>query len=212
MSWSRQELAARIAQDIPDGTYVNLGIGMPTLVADHVPEGTQFILHTENGLLGMGRAAEPDEVDADLINAGKIHVIEEPGASYFHHADSFAMVRGRHLGYCVIGAYQVSERGDLANWRTSSPSTIPGVGGAMDLAVGARHVFVMMDLFSRSGDCKLVRDCSYPLTAKECVERVYTDHGVFEPGPNGIRVVELVDGFTLDELRERSDLEFVDAR
>jgi 3-oxoadipate CoA-transferase beta subunit len=212
MAWSRQELAARVAQDIPDGSYVNLGIGMPTLVADHVPEGRQLILHTENGMLGMGRAAEPDEVDPDLINAGKIHVIEEPGAAYFDHAESFAMVRGKHIDYAVIGAYQVSRGGDLANWRTSSSSDIPGVGGAMDLAVGAKHVFVMMNLFSRSGECKIVEACTYPLTGTACVERVYTDHGVFESAGESVRVLELVDGFTIEELRERSGLDLIDAR
>lgn len=211
MSWSRQEIAERVAQDIPDGAYVNLGIGMPTLVANHVPPGRQFVLHTENGMLGMGRAAEDDEVDPDLINAGKIHVTEEAGAAYFDHAESFGMIRGRHLGYCVIGAYQVSQDGDLANWRTSSPTVIPGVGGAMDLAVGARHVFVAMNLFTRSGECKLVETCGYPLTATRCVERVYTDHGVFAPSPEGMRVVELIGSLGLDELRERSGLELVDA-
>ncbi|WP_037322166.1 3-oxoacid CoA-transferase subunit B [Amycolatopsis thermoflava] len=210
MSWSRHEIAARAARDIPDGAYVNLGIGMPTLVADHVPEGKQFILHTENGMLGMGRAATEDEIDPDLINAGKIHVTEEPGAAYFDHAESFGMIRGGHLSYCVIGAYQVSQDGDLANWRTTSPTVIPGVGGAMDLAVGARHVFVAMDLFTRSGECKLVKTCTYPLTATRCVERVYSDHGVFEPSPDGFRVVELAEGVEIDDLRQRSGLDLID--
>ena len=210
MGWSRHEIAARVAEDIPDGAYVNLGIGIPTLVADHVPPGKEFILHTENGMLGMGRAAVEDEIDVDLINAGKVFVTEEPGAAYFHHADSFAMIRGGHLDYCVIGAYQVAENGDLANWRTDSPTVIPGVGGAMDLAVGAQHVFVAMELFSRSGECKLVKVCSYPLTAPQCVERVYTDLGVFEPGPDGFRVLELDPALELDELRDRSGLELID--
>lgn len=212
MSWSRQEIASRVARDIPDGAYVNLGIGMPTLVADHVPPGRQFVLHTENGMLGMGRAATEAEVDPDLINAGKIHVTEETGAAFFDHAESFGMVRGRHLGYSVIGAYQVSQDGDLANWRTASSTVIPAVGGAMDLAVGARNVFVAMNLFARSGECKLVKACSYPLTGTRCVGRVYTDHGVFEPSLEGMRVVELVGDLDFDELCERSGLELVDMR
>ncbi|SDZ01388.1 3-oxoadipate CoA-transferase, beta subunit [Geodermatophilus africanus] len=211
MGWTRNQIAARVAQDIPDGAYVNLGIGMPTLVADHVPPGKEFVLHTENGMLGMGPAALDGEIDVDLINAGKIYVTENPGASYFHHADSFAMIRGRHLSHCVIGAYQVAQNGDLANWRTTSPTTIPGVGGAMDLAVGAQHVFVAMELFTRSGECKLVKACTYPLTATQCVERVYTDLGVFEPGPDGVAVVELHASATLDDLRHRSGLDLIDA-
>jgi 3-oxoadipate CoA-transferase beta subunit len=209
---TRSEIAARIAHDIPDRAYVNLGIGIPTLVADHVPAGKEFVLHTENGMLGMGRAAIDDEVDPDLMNAGKVYVVEGAGASYFHHADSFAMIRGRHIDYCVIGAYQVAQNGDLANWRTTSPSVIPGVGGAMDLAVGARHVFVAMELFTRSGDCKLVKACSYPLTATRCVERVYTDLGVFRPTPDGFEVLELDDSLDLDSLRNHAGTDFIDAR
>ena len=212
MPFTRQEIAARVARDIPDASYVNLGIGIPTLVADHVPAGREFVLHTENGMLGMGRAATENEVDVDLINAGKIFVTEEPGASYFHHADSFAMIRGGHLDYCVIGAYQVAQNGDLANWTTTSPTVIPGVGGAMDLAVGARHVYAAMELFTRSGDCKLVKACSYPLTATTCVERVYTDLGVFEPAGDGFAVLELDESLDLDELRDRAGADFTDAR
>jgi 3-oxoadipate CoA-transferase beta subunit len=203
VTWNRQQIAARVAQDIPDGSYVNLGIGIPTLVADHVPAGRRLVLHTENGMLGMGRAATADEVDVDLINAGKVSVTEEPGASYFHHADSFALIRGGHLSHCVMGAYQVGQNGDLANWRTDDDDVIPGVGGAMDLAVGARHVYVAMELFSRSGACKIVRSCTYPLTAAGCVERVYTDWGVFRPGGDHVEIVELADGVDAAELRER---------
>lgn len=193
MRLSRQEIAKRVAHDIPDGAYVNLGIGVPTLVADFLPEDREIILQTENGMLGMGPAAGPAEADADLINAGKIYVTEKTGASYFHHADSFAMMRGGHLDYCVMGAFQVSTHGDLANWRTNSPNGIPGVGGAMDLAVGAKHVYVIMDLFTKTGECKLVEACSYPLTGERCVERVYTDVAVFEVGDGQARVLEILD-------------------
>ena len=166
----RDEIAALVAADIPAGSYVNLGIGQPTTVADHLTPEQGVVLHTENGMLGMGRAAVGDEIDPDLINAGKVPVIEEPGASYFHHADSFAMMRGGHLDVCVLGAFQVSVRGDLANWHTGEPDAIPAVGGAMDLAIGARDVFVMMSLFTRAGESKLVEACTYPLTGVGCVE------------------------------------------
>lgn len=210
MRLTRAEIAARVAKDIPDGAYVNLGIGVPTLVADFLPEGRQIVLHTENGMLGMGRAAQPDEVDDDLINAGKIYVTEEPGAVYFHHADSFAMMRGGHLDYCVLGAFQVSTTGDLANWRTNSAAVIPGVGGAMDLAVGARHVYVVMELFAKSGECKLVPRCSYPLTAAGVVERIYTDIAVFEITDADVRVLDLFDGVPIDDLSARTGLTLVD--
>ncbi len=160
----KNELAAAVAADIPLGAYVNLGIGQPTLVADHLVEDSGVVLHTENGMLNMGPAAKDDEIDPDLINAGKIPVTELPGAAYFHHADSFAMMRGGHLDVCVLGAFQVSECGDLANWHTGAPGAIPAVGGAMDLAIGAKSVFVMMSLFAKDGSAKLVPECSYPLT------------------------------------------------
>ena len=172
----KNELAAAVAADIPLGAYVNLGIGQPTLVADHLIEDSGVVLHTENGMLNMGPAAKDDEIDPDLINAGKIPVTELPGAAYFHHADSFAMMRGGHLDVCVLGAFQVSERGDLANWHTGAPGAIPAVGGAMDLAIGAKSVFVMMSLFAKDGSAKLVPECSYPLTGLGCVSRVYTDY------------------------------------
>ena len=177
---SRDEIAAMIAADIPVGAFVNLGIGQPTTVADHLRPEQQVVLHTENGMLGMGRAAVGEEIDPDLINAGKIPVVENPGASYFHHADSFAMMRGGHLDVCVLGAFQVSARGDLANWHTGAPDAIPAVGGAMDLAIGAKEVFVMMTLFAKDDSSKLVAECTYPLTGVACVSRAYTDYAVFD--------------------------------
>jgi 3-oxoadipate CoA-transferase beta subunit len=196
-----EELAARVARDIPKGAYVNLGIGQPTKVADHLPAEREVVLHTENGMLGMGPTATGDLVDPDLTNAGKVPVTELPGAAYFHHADSFAMMRGGHIDVCVLGAYQVSEHGDLANWHTGREGDIPAVGGAMDLAIGAKQVYVMMSLLSKSGESKLVPSCTYPLTGLGCVNRVYTDVGVFETGPDGVRVLETF-GIGIDELRD----------
>ncbi|MGI5326880.1 3-oxoacid CoA-transferase subunit B [Actinomadura nitritigenes] len=196
------ELAAVVARDIPEGSYVNLGIGRPTRVADHLPDGSGVVLHTENGMLNMGPAATGDAIDPDLTNAGKVPVTELPGASYFHHADSFAMMRGGHLDVCVLGAFQVSATGDLANWSTGAPGAIPAVGGAMDLAIGAKQVFVMMTLFDKQGRSKLVPACTYPLTGVGCVSRVYTDVAVIDVGPDGASVRETF-GITLDELRER---------
>ncbi|MGH8861128.1 MAG: 3-oxoacid CoA-transferase subunit B [Jatrophihabitantaceae bacterium] len=201
----KDEIAARIAADIPAGSFVNLGIGQPTLVADHLPAGGGVTLHTENGMLGMGRAARGHEIDPDLINAGKIPVTETPGASYFHHADSFAMMRGGHLDVCVLGAFQVSARGDLANWSTGAPDAIPAVGGAMDLATGAKQVFVMMTLFAKDGSPKLVPACTYPLTGVGCVTRVYTDLAVFDIAPGGVSVLDTY-GIDHDELAERLDV------
>jgi 3-oxoadipate CoA-transferase beta subunit len=202
----RHGIARLIAADIPEGSYVNLGIGQPTLVADYLDIESGVTLHTENGMLGMGPAAVGEEVDPDLINAGKIPVVETPGASYFHHADSFAMMRGGHLDYCVLGAFQVSVAGDLANWHTGAPGAIPAVGGAMDLAIGARDVFVMMTLFAKDGSPKLVPECTYPLTGLHCVSRVYTDLAVFLIEPDGVRVRE-THGTTLAELRDRTGLD-----
>ncbi|MGW6293043.1 3-oxoacid CoA-transferase subunit B [Streptomyces sp. NPDC055058] len=201
----RDELAALIAADIPAGSFVNLGIGAPTLISNHLRPEQHVTLHTENGMLGMGPLAADDAVDPDLINAGKQPVTELPGAAYFHHADSFAMMRGGHLDYCVLGAYQVSVRGDLANWSTGAPGSVPAVGGAMDLAVGARQTFVMMDLFAKDGTPKLVEECTYPLTGLACVSRLYTDHGVFDLAPDGVRVRDLF-GTTRGELEERLGL------
>ena len=197
------ELAALVAADIPPGAYVNLGIGLPTLVADHFAAGSGVVLHTENGMLGMGPQAHGDDIDPDLVNAGKVPVTELPGAAYFHHADSFAMMRGGHLDCCVLGAYQVSAAGDLANWHTGRADDIPAVGGAMDLAIGARETFVMMTLFAKDGTSKLVAACTYPLTGVRCVSRIYTDHAVFLlDRAGGVRVRDLF-GITLDDLRRR---------
>ncbi|MEV8271785.1 3-oxoacid CoA-transferase subunit B [Microbacterium sp. NPDC077184] len=203
---SRDDLARLIAADIPEGAVVNLGIGAPTLVADYLPEGREIILHTENGMLGMGPAPAPDAIDPDLINAGKQPVTERPGTAYFHHADSFAMMRGGHLDVCVLGAFQVSENGDLANWSTGAPGAIPAVGGAMDLAIGAKDVFVMTDLLTKQGGAKLVAACTYPLTGVGCVSRVYTDHAVFDVTPDGFRVRQLFGENTVELLEELTGL------
>ncbi|MBO9353218.1 3-oxoacid CoA-transferase subunit B [Bordetella petrii] len=197
---TRDQIAARVAQDIPEGAYVNLGIGLPTLVANHLPAGREVILHTENGMLGMGPAPAKGQEDYDLINAGKQPVTELPGCSFFHHADSFAMMRGGHLDICVLGAFQVSQRGDLANWHTGAPDAIPAVGGAMDLASGAKDVFVMMELLTRDGQSKLVAECSYPLTGVQCVSRVYTDVAVFDIRADGITVIDMFGDMNADEL------------
>ncbi len=201
----RKELAALVARDIPPGSFVNLGIGQPTMVGDYLDPAAGVVLHTENGMLGMGPAAVGDEIDTDLTNAGKVPVTELPGASYFHHADSFAMMRGGHLDVCVLGAFQVSVRGDLANWHTGAPDAIPAVGGAMDLAIGAKSVFVMMTLFAKDGTPKLVPDCTYPLTGVGCVDRVYTDVATFAVGPDGVRVLETF-GTSYDDLAARLDV------
>lgn len=203
---TRRELAARVAADIPDGAIVNLGIGLPTLVGDELPPGREIVLHSENGLLGMGPAPAPGDEDEDLINAGKQPVTTLPGAAYFHHADSFAMMRGGHLDYCVLGAFQVSATGDLANWHTGAPGAIPAVGGAMDLAIGARHVFVMMEHLTRDGQSKIVERCSYPLTGVGCVERVYTDLATLDITAAGVVARDLVDGLAFDELERLTGL------
>jgi 3-oxoadipate CoA-transferase beta subunit len=203
MTLDRDEMARIVARDIPDGSYVNLGIGQPTTVAAHLPPQRRIVLHTENGMLGMGPPpAGADRADPDLINAGKQPVTELPGAAYFHHADSFAMMRGGHLDVCVLGAFQVSAAGDLANWHTGEPGAIPAVGGAMDLAIGAKQVYVMMTLFTREGAPKLVPSCTYPLTGLACVSRVYTEHAVFHITADGVTVTETF-GTTVAELRTR---------
>ena len=202
MSLNKHEMAALVARDIPHGAYVNLGIGQPTLVADHLAADSGVVLHTENGMLNMGPAAAEAEADPDLTNAGKVPVTELPGSAYFHHADSFAMMRGGHLDVCVLGAFQVSATGDLANWHTGEPDAIPAVGGAMDLAIGAKSVYVMMTLFAKDGTPKLVPQCTYPLTGVGCVERVYTDLATFVVSPQGLMVRETF-GITIDELGER---------
>ncbi len=199
---SKDQLAARVARDIPEGAVVNLGIGQPTLVANHIPKEREVLLHSENGLLGMGPAPAAGEEDYDLINAGKQPVTLLPGGSYFHHTDSFAMMRGGHLDICVLGAFQVSATGDLANWHTGEKDAIPAVGGAMDLAVGAKQTWVMMDLLTKQGESKIVQACSYPLTGIACVKRVYTDVCTLDCTPSGLKLVDLVDGLTHAELEK----------
>ena len=197
---TKDQLAARVAQDIHEGGYVNLGIGMPTRVANHLPRGTEVILHSENGILGMGPAPPAGDEDYDLINAGKQPVTLLPGGAYFHHADSFAMMRGGHLDICVLGAFQVSAHGDLANWHTGASDAIPAVGGAMDLAIGARQTWVMMDLLSRKGESKVVAQCAYPLTGIGCVKRIYTDHATLACTAQGLQLIDLVAGLDKAEL------------
>ena len=208
---SRDDIAARVARDIPEGTYVNLGIGLPTLVANHLPSEREVFLHSENGLLGMGPAPAPGAEDPDLINAGKQPVTLLTGGAFFHHADSFAMMRGGHLDICVLGAFQVSATGDLANWHTGGPDAIPAVGGAMDLAVGARKVYVMMEHLTKTGASKIVARCSYPLTAVGCVSRIYTDLAVIDVTAQGLRVVEIVDGMGFDELQRLTGIDLIPA-
>ena len=207
----RNQMARRVAQDIPEGAYVNLGIGLPTRVADFLPAEREIFLQSENGLLGMGPAAPAGEEDWDLINAGKQAVTLLPGGAYFHHADSFAMMRGGHIDICVLGAFQVSVAGDIANWHTGEPGAIPAVGGAMDLAIGAKQTFVMMELLTRQGESKLVTECTYPLTGLACVSRVYTDVAVFDIGPAGAVVVEMVEGLEIDALRRLTGVPLADA-
>lgn len=197
---SKEALAQRVAQDIPDGAYVNLGIGMPTRVANHIPAGREVILQSENGILGMGPAPAAGEEDYDLINAGKQPVTLLPGGAYFHHADSFAMMRGGHLDICVLGAFQVSATGDLANWSTGEPGAIPAVGGAMDLAIGAKQTWIMMDLLTKKGQSKVVAQCSYPLTGMACVKRIYTELATLQCTPQGLRLIDKVDGLAHAEL------------
>ena len=197
---TREQMAARVARDIPDGACVNLGIGLPTLVANHLPKNREILLQSENGVIGMGPAPADGEEDFDLINAGKEPVTLLPGGVYFHHADSFGMMRGGHLDICVLGAFQVSVTGDLANWHTGAPDAIPAVGGAMDLAIGAKQVFVMMDLLTKAGQSKIVERCTYPLTGVGCVNRIYTDLAVLDVTRAGLHVRELADGLSFEEL------------
>jgi len=201
IKWTRDQMAQRVAHDIAAGAVVNLGIGLPTLVANHLPAEREVLLHSENGVLGMGPAPPPGQEDYDLINAGKQPVTLVPGGCFFHHADSFAMMRGGHLDVCVLGAFQVSERGDLANWHTGAPDSIPAVGGAMDLAIGAKQTWVMMEHATRKGESKIVPMCTYPLTGIGCVKRVYTELAVLEIMADGVRLVEMVRGLDFDELQ-----------
>ncbi len=199
---TKDQLAARVAQDIPEGATVNLGIGMPTLVANHIPSHKEVLLHSENGILGMGPAPAAGDEDYDLINAGKQPATLLAGGAYFHHADSFAMMRGGHLDICVLGAFQVSSTGDLANWSTGEVGSIPAVGGAMDLAIGAKQTWVMMDLLTKQGVSKVVEKCSYPLTGIGCVKRIYSDIATLACTPQGLKLVDMVDGLELVELEK----------
>jgi 3-oxoadipate CoA-transferase beta subunit len=209
--FTREQMAARVARDIPNGAYVNLGIGLPTMVANHLPKDREIVLHTENGLLGMGPAPAPGEEDPDLINAGKQPVTTLPGASFFHHADSFAMMRGGHLDFCVLGAFQVSATGDLANWHTGAKDAIPAVGGAMDLAIGAKRVYVMMEHLTKQGESKIVARCTYPLTGVACVNRIFTDLAVLDVTPRGLVVLERAEGLSFEELVELTRVPLIDA-
>ena len=209
---SRDQMAARVARDIPEGAYVNLGIGLPTLVGNHLPKERDIFLHSENGVLGMGPAPAPGEEDYDLINAGKQPVTLLRGGCYFHNADSFGMMRGGHLDFCVLGAFQVSVDGDLANWHTGEPDAIPAVGGAMDLATGAKQVFVMMEHLTKKGQSKIVERCTYPLTGIRCVSRIYTDLAVIDVTPGGLQVVEIIDGLSFEELVKLTDVPLIPAK
>lgn len=208
---SRQEIAARVAADIPESAIVNLGIGMPTLIQNHLEPNKEILLHSENGVLGMGPSPKAGQEDDDLINAGKQYVTLINGGAYFHHADSFAMMRGGHIDYCVLGAFQVSLSGDLANWHTGAPDAIPAVGGAMDLAIGAKQVFVMTELFTKDGECKIVKQCSYPVTGIACVDRIYTDIALFEVTDKGLAVREIYSNHSFEDLIQMTKLPLINA-
>jgi len=205
--FSRDDMARRVAQDIPEGAYVNLGIGLPTMVANHLDKSRDIFLHSENGILGMGPAPAAGEEDEDVINAGKQPVTLLTGGSYFHHGDSFAMMRGGHLDICVLGAFQVSVQGDLANWHTGAPDAIPAVGGAMDLAIGAKKVFVMMEHQTKNGESKIVPACTYPLTGVACVSRIYTDLATIDVTPEGLLVIDMIEGLTLNVLQQMTGVQ-----
>ncbi len=205
IGWSIQDMAQKVAMDIHDGAYVNLGIGIPEMVAGFIPEGREVIYHTENGLLGMGKIAEAGSEDFELVNAGKKYVTAIPGAAYFHHADSFAMIRGGHIDICVLGAYQVSEEGDLANWSTGDADAIPAVGGAMDLVAGVKTIFVITQHNTKSGEPKIVKQCSYPLTGKKVVSRIYTNLAIIDVVDGKLIVKEMAPGITFDYLQERTE-------
>ena len=212
MPWTRDEMAARAARELEDGFYVNLGIGLPTLVANYIPEGVNVMLQSENGLLGMGPALSARERDSELTNAGKEYVTLIKGGSFFHHGDSFAMMRGGHLDLCVLGAFQVAANGDLANWHTGAADAIPAVGGAMDLAVGAKEVYVTMEHTTKTGAPKIVETCRYPLTGMACVNRIYTDLAVIDITPQGLLVREMVEGLDLAELQNHTEAKLQDGR
>ena len=209
VGWTREQMAARAALDIPDGSYVNLGIGIPELVTRFVPEGREFIYHTENGMLGMGPPPAEEDRDLDLMNAGKKYVTAVPGAAYFHHADSFSMIRGHHIDICVLGTMQVAENGDLANWSTGAPDAIPAVGGAMDLVAGVDTIYVITQHCTRNGDPKLVELCTYPLTGPGVVKRIYTDLAVVDVTPEGFEVIELAPGISFEYVQERTGAKLI---
>lgn len=209
IGWSKEEMAKLVANDIPDGSYVNLGIGIPELIANYIPEGREVIIHTENGLLGVGPAPAPGTEDFDLINAGKKPITAIKGACYFHHADSFAMIRGGHLDFTILGAYQVSQNGDLANWSTGSPNDIPAVGGAMDLVQGVKNVFVIMSHTTKDGKPKIVKKCSYPLTGVSVVSRIYTDLAVIDVTPNGLKVRLMAPDIDEITLQNKTEAELI---
>ncbi|PKG85797.1 3-oxoacid CoA-transferase [Colwellia sp. 75C3] len=204
IGWNREQMAQRCAQDIEDGSYVNLGIGIPEKVAQYVPDGREVIYHTENGLLGMGNSPTADEHDPDLINAGKKAVTAIPGAAYFHHGDSFAMIRGNHIDVCVLGAMQVSAKGDLANWSTGAVDAIPAVGGAMDLVAGVKTIFIITQHTTKTGDAKILAECSFPLTGQKVVNRIYTDLCVIDVRPEGLMLIELAPGISFDYVQQRT--------
>ncbi|MEN8250842.1 MAG: 3-oxoacid CoA-transferase subunit B [Bacteroidota bacterium] len=205
IGWSREEMAQKVAIDIPDGSYVNLGIGIPELVADFVPAGRELIYQTENGLLGMGPVPEQGKHDRELVNAGKKYVTTMPGAAFFHHADSFTMIRGGHIDICVLGTMQVSENGDIANWSTGAKDAIPAVGGAMDLVAGVKRIFVITQHVTKKGDPKIVNKCSFPLTGKGVVERIYTDLAILDVKEDGLFIKEMAPGVSLEYLQERTE-------
>ena len=205
--WTREEMAARVAQDIPEGWYVNLGIGIPTLIGNYIPQGREVVLHSENGIVGMGPAPTPEALNPWLVNASRQHVTLVTGASLMNHADSFGLVRGHHLDLCVLGGFQVAENGDLANWSRSENDKAPAIGGAMDLAVGAKRIWVVMEHSTKSGEKRILRRCTYPLTATRCVKRVYTDLAVIDVTDQGFVVRDMVPGITLVELQTLGDAE-----
>jgi 3-oxoadipate CoA-transferase, beta subunit len=209
---SRDQIVQRVAKDIPEGAYVNLGIGLPTKIANYLDKNKEIFLHSENGVLGMGPAPKPEDQDSELINAGKEFITLLTGGSFFHHGDSFTMMRGGHIDICVLGAFQVAANGDLANWHTGSPDAIPAVGGAMDLAVGAKNVFVTMEHVTKSGEPKIVECCSYPLTGVGCVNRIYTDLAVIDVTSKGLLVTEMVDGMSFKDLQDVTDANLIDGR
>ena len=209
IGWSKEEMAKLVANDIPDGSYVNLGIGIPELIANYVPQGREVIIHTENGLLGVGPAPAPGLEDFDLINAGKKPITAIKGACFFHHADSFAMIRGGHLDFTILGAYQVSQNGDLANWSTGSPNDIPAVGGAMDLVQGVKNVFVIMSHTTKDGKPKIVKKCSYPLTGLGVVSRIYTDLAIIDVTNKGLKVIKLATGIDKDTIINKTEAELI---